>query len=753
MTVHPLLEGVYNGWKRKEDKFSYDLIGKDVERYYKVVGATSTLNLPKQRKMPSRQTGTVFYFPEGTLFAFTSEPLTDEASLIFQRFTKVFTLTYRRYLDLKEAEGQAREAQIEAALERVRSRTMAMQRSNEIADIVGKIFEELTSLDIVLTRCIIWIINQEERTVSWWLANPEAESGAESFNMKYNDHPVFHEHMKAWRQRKPVWIYKLSGKLKTTWDDVIFNKSELSRLPKKVKKAMRGPETIFFSGTCNDFGILRTVSLEPLSDENVDLIQRFGRVFEQSYTRFIDVQKAEAQAKEAVKQSSLDRVRAEIASMRTADDLNSITPLIWRELTTLDVPFFRCGVFIIDEAAELVHAYLSKPSGESLAALELKFDSMPLIEGAVSHWKKQKKYFEEWDKKQFIQWTASLIERGQIQSTEKYQAGEDAPEHLVLQLVPFTQGMLYVGSVERLFSDQVELVQSLADAFAVAYARYEDFKGLEVAKTRVEDTLTDLKSAQTQLIHSEKMASLGELTAGIAHEIQNPLNFVNNFSEVNSELIDELNQAIADREYDEVEAIAINIRENEQKITHHGKRSEAIVKSMLHHSRGSSSKKEKTDINVLVDEYLRLAYHGLRAKDKSFNADFETDLDESLTKINVIPQDIGRVLLNLINNAFYAVTERKKQETEGYKPSVIIRTMKEVTGTNIEIQVKDNGSGIPKKVLVKIFQPFFSTKPTGQGTGLGLSLSYDIVKAHGGDLKVKTKVGKGTEFTVVLPVG
>jgi signal transduction histidine kinase len=276
-------------------------------------------------------------------------------------------------------------------------------------------------------------------------------------------------------------------------------------------------------------------------------------------------------------------------------------------------------------------------------------------------------------------------------------------------------------------------------------------------KTKLESTLLSLKETQKQLIQSEKMASLGELTAGIAHEIQNPLNFVNNFSDVNRELVDELRSELAAGNVQSAVEIAANIRDNEEKINHHGKRADAIVKGMLQHSGTGSGQKELTDINSLTNEYIRLTYHGLRAKDKAFNAKIETDFDTSLSadgagigKINVIPQDIGRVVLNLINNAFYAVSEKVKQNIHGYEPTVTVRTKR--INDKVEIKVKDNGNGVPEKILDKIFQPFFTTKPTGQGTGLGLSLSYDIVKAHGGEIKVETTEGKGSEFIIQLPV-
>ena len=262
--------------------------------------------------------------------------------------------------------------------------------------------------------------------------------------------------------------------------------------------------------------------------------------------------------------------------------------------------------------------------------------------------------------------------------------------------------------------------------------------------------MNELQVTQKQLIQSEKMASLGELTAGIAHEIQNPLNFVNNFSEVSNELIDEMMEEVAKGNFAEVKAIADDVKQNLEKINHHGKRADGIVKGMLQHSRSTSSTKEPTDINKLADEYLHLAFHGLRAKDKLFNAVLKTHYDTTFEKINVIPQDIGRVILNLINNAFYAVSQRQKVEGKEYEPTVSVSTKK--TNDHIEIGVKDNGKGISQKIIDNIFQPFFTTKPTGQGTGLGLSLSYDIVKAHGGEIKVETEEGEGSTFIIQLPL-
>ncbi len=301
--------------------------------------------------------------------------------------------------------------------------------------------------------------------------------------------------------------------------------------------------------------------------------------------------------------------------------------------------------------------------------------------------------------------------------------------------------------------------------------KQRDFNLLQTQKDEIdnqkqllETTLHDLKLTQKQLIQSEKMASLGELTAGIAHEIQNPLNFINNFSDVNKELLTEMNDELDNNNLEEAKAIANDIIENEEKINHHGKRADGIVKSMLHHSRSSSGVKEPTNINILADEYLRLAYHGLRAKDQSFNATLKTNFDDSIPQIDIVPQEIGRVILNLITNSFYSVSAKSRVEgsTSGddkYKPTVTITTkyvkldnsaLKKNQST-VRISVHDNGNGVPNSAIDKIFQPFFTTKPTGKGTGLGLSMSYDIIKAHGGEFQVETKEGEYAEFIITLP--
>ncbi|HSR18092.1 MAG TPA: HAMP domain-containing sensor histidine kinase, partial [Ignavibacteriaceae bacterium] len=311
------------------------------------------------------------------------------------------------------------------------------------------------------------------------------------------------------------------------------------------------------------------------------------------------------------------------------------------------------------------------------------------------------------------------------------------------------QGMLYVGDVSPLTDDKLELVKTLAEAFSIAYARYEDFKNLEEAKNKIEITLRDLKSAQAQLIHSEKMASLGELTAGIAHEIKNPLNFVNNFSDLSRELIDEVKNELQNNNNEEVLAILEDLKQNLEKINQHGKRADSIVKGMLLHSRGTSGEKVLTNINDLLEQYVTLAYHGMRAQNKEFNITIEKDYDGSLEKINIVPQDISRVFLNLINNACYAANERKRKSGNDFSPTLKVSTKN--LQDKVEIKIRDNGNGIPAEIREKLFNPFFTTKPTGEGTGLGLSLSYDIiVKQHSGEIKFESEEGNYTEFIINL---
>jgi len=743
-----VMQKMYTAWKEQTKSITIDLQGRELEEYYQYLKKEG---LPVQREIfGKRRVQNVATFSKGILTIITPETKPQETIDLLERFATVFDGTYTRFLDLQKAESQAREAQVEASLERVRSKTMAMHNSLEVGETVVTLFDELVILGLrELDRCGIGIMH-EPYIMEAWTASKKDAAQLVIGHIDMNLHPLLQGTYEGWKNKKESFQYILEGEDKLKYFHIINNQPDYRAQRDIASLPVRVVLTDFYFSE----GCLYAFSAKELSAETAKIFTRVAGVFGQTYRRYLDLQKAEAQAKEAIKASSLDRVRAEIASMRTVDDLQRITPLIWHELIALDVPFVRCGVFIVNEATNHVQVFLSAPDGHSLAALDLPFGSSKLTNNSVTNWRKGLIYKTHWNKEEFMDWMHAMVRDGQVQNTETYQGATTPPESLDLHFVPFAQGMLYVGNLLPLTNGELDLVKSLAEAFSIAFARYEDFKKLEIAKQSIETTLSDLKSAQSQLVQSEKMASLGELTAGIAHEIQNPLNFVNNFSEVSTELVDEMNEEINNGNIEAAKELAENLRQNLLKISHHGKRAGDIVKGMLQHSRTSYGVKEPTDINTLIDEYLRLAYHGIRAKDKSFNSRMKTYFDETIGKIDLVPQDMGRVILNLITNAFYAVDAKKNasasSSTGQFEPTVSVTTKKE--GNKILISVQDNGDGIPEQIRDKIFQPFFTTKPTGEGTGLGLSLSYDIVKAQGGELKVETKEGEGSEFIIQLPV-
>jgi signal transduction histidine kinase len=597
--------------------------------------------------------------------------------------------------ELRQLKMQAKqyenEALIEAAFQRVRAKSMAMHRSEQLAGTAKVLFEQFGLLGKIPDRMSIGIINEERKLVELWVTDQSGNQLSHEYFFSIDEPTSMAKIYAAWKQGEPAIVVDLTGQNLHDWLQFVRDEAKLPLDESKIK-GRRVQQAAFFSQ-----GFLLLTTHEPVADEIMQLLVRFAGVFDLAYTRFRDLLKAEAQAREAIKASSLDRVRAEIASMRSISDLQRITPLIWHELTVLDIPFIRCGVFIIDEAKANVQIYLSAPNGQSLATMNLAFNSNELTDHTVDHWRKGIVLRKHWNKKDFLNWMQAMIDQGQIQNKEMYLGAANPPESLDLHFIPFRQGMLYVGNTNPFSQNEIDLIKSLADAFSIAYTRYEDFNKLEHAKQSIESALTELKATQTQLIQSEKMASLGELTAGIAHEIQNPLNFVNNFSEVNQELIAEIKLAIDSEKTDEAHSIADNIEANEQKINHHGKRADAIVKSMLQHSQLNKGEDEPTDINGLAEEYLRFAYHGFRAKDKTFSANLETHFDPAIGNIYVVPKDIGRVLLNLCNNAFYTVSEKKKFIAQGYVPVVSVTTRK--MSDTIEINIQDNGYGIPQKII------------------------------------------------------
>ncbi|MEB2773851.1 ATP-binding protein [Algoriphagus sp. D3-2-R+10] len=681
---------------------------------------------------------------------YAGTPYSDIENEILKRFGTVFEQSYTRFLDLKKAEAQAREAQIEAALEKVRGRSMAMQKSEELPDAANLLFRQIQTLGMPAWSAGYCLWDKDKQGITAWMSSEGVMQPP--FHAPLNEDPTFIHMRESYEHGESLHVEAVGGEELVTHYEYMRTLPVVGDILDSIISAGHPLPTLQVNHAAYfSHGYLLFITYQPVPEAH-DIFKRFAKVFEQTYTRFLDLKKAEAQAREATKQASLDRVRGIIASMRSANDLELITPLIFRELTILGVPFIRCGIFIIQEKQEIVEAYLSSPDGNSLGLLRLPYQASELTNQTVEAWRKGVVYRQHWNKEDFVHWIKLMMDQDQIQDSSTYQGAAAPPESLDLHFIPFTQGMLYVGAENPLDVKELELVQALAKAFSIAYARYEDFVKLEQAKAEVESAMSELKATQFQLIQQEKLASLGQLTAGIAHEIKNPLNFVNNFSEVSIEMIEEAKEERSksqeSRDETLVDEILEDIKSNLEKIHQHGSRANGIVTSMLQHSRGGSGKMEPTDLNALVKEYVNLSFHGMRAGKNPIDVDIQLDLDTDLGMVSLIKEDFTRVVINLCNNAFDALRQKTFQGLEVYHPKLTVRTKSE-NGT-ILIEIEDNGPGIPDEIKDKILQPFFTTKKGTEGTGLGLSITHDIIKAHGGELEIETSINKGTTFIIKL---
>jgi len=653
-------------------------------------------------------------------------------------------------------ERKNRELEIEAALDNVRLRAGAMRSSSELGETSAVLFQQLHELGINALRTAVGIFDDPDEAMELWLTS-YSDSG-EMIRMLYyfnlHIHPVFENIIPARWEHKPYALTILSG-------DEVRSYYQTMSTYLSIPKQQVLYETEYFYFFFYSGGTINVVTNQPLTEEQCKTMIRVAQVFGLIYARFLDLQKAETSAREALVESALERVRARAQAMQQPEELKNVTQVFRHEMGTLGKDELEtCHIYIYDESIGKSECWFAltdlRIAENQTVSCEFELDLQ-----------------DTWVGREMLQFYNSKAQETSIVITATHHKewihycearceplrgyyGEEMPDRSY-HLCKFSNGAICQSDANVISQESWDLLKRVSSVFSLAYSRFKDLKqariylqNLKEEKSRAENALMELKATQAQLIQSEKMASLGELTAGIAHEIQNPLNFVNNFSDVNKELLIEMKGEIVKGNLDDAKEIANDVIANEEKISHHGKRADAIVKGMLQHSRSSIGIKEPTDINKLADEYLRLAYHGLRGKDNSFNVTMKTEFDESIGNINIIPQDIGRVLLNLYNNSFYAVNEKNKNADANYEPTVSVIIKK--SGDQIFIYVKDNGNGIPQKVVDKIFQPFFTTKPTGQGTGLGLSLSYDIVKAHGGEIKVESKEGEGSEFIIQLPI-
>jgi signal transduction histidine kinase len=697
---------------------------------------------------------------------FLKEKLTEVEQLSAEKqrilSTQNETLEHQVTEQTAELSQKNTELELEASLERVRSKALAMQQSKEVLDVAAVLYDELQKLDFTFGTIGINLIEDKTNEMESWVAGFGHENYPQSYRIPYFEHPLQKSMIEAWRNGASYLVYQLQGEEKRDYDDFMFTQSDYKVIPEEVKQRMITTESATFSLAYMKHRALLWAPT-PLSEKKALILQRFAAVFEQVYTRFLDLQKAEAQAREAQIEVGLERVRSRISAMQKSSDLADCTQLLFQRIQDLKLPLFTCGFCFIEESLGIQRGGTVSPDGTLIPDLiDFPLTGDEVLDQRYESWKQKKPLhiavLEGEANKEHHRFLASKVPTVFSDEIIKH-----IPDKIIFYSANFLQGYIIILTTVYLKKEEEQILQRFATVFEQTYTRFLDLKKAEAQaeqarlnliqiqteKKRAEEALIALKQTQAQLIQSEKLASLGELTAGIAHEIQNPLNFVNNFAEVSAEMLDDMEEELDKGDTSEAKALAADLKNNLKKINHHGQRASSIVKGMLEHSRASTGVKELTDINALADEFLRLAYHGLRAKDNSFNATMETHFDPELPEIEVIPQDIGRVLLNLINNAFYAVSEKAKQGIEGYSPTVTLGTKK--LEEAIEITVKDNGNGIPDAIKDKIFQPFFTTKPTGQGTGLGLSLAYDIVvKGHGGTLEVSSVPNEGTEFVIRL---
>jgi signal transduction histidine kinase len=728
-------------------------------------------------KAPEYQINYMAYFKYGYLLFVTLVPA-PEAHDVFKRFAKEFEQTYTRFLDLQKAEAQAREAQIEAALERVRSRTMAMQKSEELADAAYVLFEQLNILGVTHERINIGIVDEANQQIDFWVTEQGGQKLQTKFSGRISEPTTLSKSYEAWKKGAKSLVVDLNGKELQSW--LSYMEEEIKIPFNKAYLHTRRVQTAgFFSK-----GMLVVTSPEPLQEEAIYLLEKFAKVFDLTYTRFNDLLLAEAQAKEAQIELSLEKIRAQVASMQESTDLLDIMVNIRSEFVALghEAHYFWYMRWLPEKYEKAMTSGDGTQVGMVMNLPRHMHGDIPL----VANWElgEEPTLVFPMEVDMAVAYIDKMITLGDFIQIDPQAPTLDDIRHiggLTFVMARTSQGEIgysLPGYVPNPSLEAVGTLARFAGVFDLAYKRFEDLKKAEKdlveikeAKKKAEEALVELKATQSQLVQQEKLASLGQLTAGIAHEIKNPLNFVNNFSEVSIEMIEEIRESRLKTqdtrhktEADEIEdEILEDIKANLKKIHEHGSRANGIVTSMLQHSRGGSGKMEPTDLNGLIKEYVNLSFHGMRAGKNPINVDIILDLDPEVKEVSLIKEDFTRVVINLCNNAFDAMrekvlkTEDRRRKTEDgnsentkYDPKLKVITSLEKG--QVRIAFEDNGPGIPDEIKDKILQPFFTTKKGTEGTGLGLSITHDIVKAHGGELKVESTVGKRTEFTIKLPV-
>ena len=640
----------------------------------------------------------------------------------------------------KELAAKNREVEIEKAFEKVREFAMTMRHSSDLQQVVNLVAQELNNMNLDITGVFMLINNNEiDKQFTFWGSTGVAETYMKKAAIPFLDHPIYRVLAEGTTKGERFFTEEY-----TREEKIIFFK-HLFKFPPYNSSTPEWKEKVL----SREGGYTRSVSVShytsifvvnhfgrKLSNEDNEILKRFGKVFEQSYTRFLDLQNAEARAFEAVKQASMDRVRGEIASMRTSEDLNRITPIIWRELKTLEVPFTRCGVFIVDEDKEEVQAYLTTPDGKALGVLNLAFDTNGLTKNIAHYWQGKKVYKKHWNKKDFINWTKSMIEIGQVQNEKTYQGSSTPPDSLNLHFVPFAQGMLYVGNVSPLTDEKLELVKTLAEAFSIAYTRYEDFKNIEEAKSRMEKTLKELKIAQAKLQELDQLKS--RFFANISHEFRTPLTLIlGQIDSVMSENID------------------VKEKGKLQVANRNAKRLLGLINQLLDLSKLEAGSMELNAEQHNIVSFLKSLFYSFEslAESQKITLKFESECES--IPIVFDPDKMEKIFYNLISNAFKFVSSNGEIKVSIDSKPIFNKGGKE--GGSVEIRIKDSGIGIPSDRLPHIFDRFYQVDGSAtrkhEGTGIGLALTKELIELHKGNISVNSKEGEGSEFIILLPLG
>jgi signal transduction histidine kinase/ketosteroid isomerase-like protein len=785
-----------------ENFFTQELGGKAIESHYGFMKSLPQLEPifkdieAAGLSLPNYQINHLCKFTSGFLLFITYEPVLN-AHDIFRRFTRVFDQTYTRFLDLKKAEAQAREAQIEAALEKVRSRSLAMQSPDELIEVAQLLREEMGALGVEeLETSSIYIHDENSGKTQCWFTIKDSDSGkavTDQMTLNLQDTWVGQEMHTFYRSKAKQTSIRMHGEQRVEW--IRYCGENSNAFTPEVFYGDTIPERTYHLYKFSH-GYIGAASPSEISSESWDLLKRATSVFSFAYTRFRDLQKAETRAREARIELALERIRAQVASMQESSDLFDIVVGMRTEFLALghEADYFWHMRWLPESYEMSMTSEDGSRIGMVITLPKFVHDEIP----ALAEWEKGNDpiYVLALDPEGAWNYIENMNTHGSYELADPNAPGKEDIAHiggLTFIMARTTHGEIgygLPGMVPNPPKDALDTLVRFAGVFDLAYRRFEDLKASEhqalmirEERDRLEIALNELRATQAQLVQQEKLASLGQLTAGIAHEIKNPLNFVNNFSEVSLELIDEALEELSSvqtqftsspglpnasqgmESFADIKDILADVQSNLTKIHQHGTRANGIVSSMLQHSRGGSGKMEPTDLNALVKEYVNLAFHGMRAGKNPIDVDIKLDFEEKLDKVNLIGEDFSRVVLNLCNNAFDAMREKvkmyqvqrtkyedgKSDFTAGkYVPKLAVST-KQNNGM-VTISVTDNGPGIPDEIKDKILQPFFTTKKGTEGTGLGLSITHDIIKAHGGQLVINSKKEKSTSFNIELPL-